>query len=73
MVLAKQRGFAGITTIDGDVATWHHEIDFQPPSTGVDAGRLEHIDDAHMLEHALDSSYTESWRSASAQTDVFSL
>ncbi|HEV7705607.1 MAG TPA: hypothetical protein VGO46_15020 [Gemmatimonadaceae bacterium] len=65
MVLAKQRGFAGYATIDGEIATWHHEIDFQPPDTGVDAGRLERIDDAHMYEHALDSSYTESWTSTS--------
>ena len=66
MVLAKQRGFAGYTTIVGDVATWHHEIDFQPPDTSTDAGRLERIDDFHMREHALDSSYVESWRSLSA-------
>ena len=66
MVLAKQRGFSGYTTTVGDVATWHHEIDFQPPDTSADAGRLERIDDFHMREHALDSSYVESWRSVSA-------
>ena len=66
LVLAKQRGFAGYTTSVGDIATWHHEIDFQPPDTSADAGRLEHIDDAHMREHALDSSYIESWRSLGA-------
>src|SRR3954467_12205379 len=38
--LAKQQGFFGYTTIDGDIATWHHEIDYQP-SEGVDTGRLE--------------------------------
>jgi hypothetical protein len=66
MVLAKQRGFAGYTTMVGDVATWHHVIDFQPPDTSADAGRLEPVDDFHMREHALDSSYVESWRSLSA-------
>ena len=66
MVLAKQRGFAGYTTADGDIATWHHEIDFQPPDTSADVGRLERIDDSHMREHALDSSYIESWRSLGA-------
>ncbi|MEP7066823.1 MAG: hypothetical protein ABI889_12370 [Gemmatimonadota bacterium] len=60
--LARQRGFAGFTTVAGDLATWHHEIDFQPPDSSADVGRLEQIDDSHMLEHALDSSYTESWR-----------
>jgi hypothetical protein len=63
LVLAKQRGFAGYTTSARDVATWHHEIDFQPPDTSTDAGRLERIDDSRMREHALDSSYIESWRS----------
>ncbi|MEO6209648.1 MAG: hypothetical protein ABIQ10_05920 [Gemmatimonadaceae bacterium] len=60
--LAKQRGFAGYTTVAGALATWHHEVDFQPPDTSADIGRIERVDDAHMLEHATDSSYTESWR-----------
>jgi len=71
MLLAKQRGFAGYTTSVGDVATWHHEIDFQPPDTSVDAGRLEYIDDSHMREHALDSSYVEAWRSLSTGDERF--
>jgi len=62
-MLARQRGFAGLTTMTGDLATWHHEIDFQPPDSSADVGRLERIDDSHMLEHALDSSYVEAWRS----------
>ena len=63
--LAKQRGFAGTTTAAGALATWHHEIDFQPPDTSVDIGRLERIDDTHMYEYAPDGSYIESWRSIS--------
>jgi hypothetical protein len=63
LVLARQRGFAGFATAAGAVATWHHEIDFQPPDSAVDVGRLERVDDTHMLEHALDSSYVESWHS----------
>lgn len=62
-VLARQRGFAGFTTMHGALATWHHEIDFQPADTEPDVGRLERVDDGHILEHAPDSSYTESWRS----------
>jgi len=61
-VLARQRAFTGFTTMNGALATWHHEIDFQPADTEPDIGRLERIDDAHILEHAPDSSYTESWR-----------
>jgi hypothetical protein len=63
LLLARQRGFTGTTTVAGDLATWHHEIDFQPPDSSPDVGRVERLDDAHMLEHALDSSYVESWRS----------
>jgi hypothetical protein len=63
LLLAKQRAFAGTTTIDGALATWHHEIDFQPSDSSADIGRLERIDDGHMLEHATDSSYVEAWRS----------
>jgi len=63
LLLAKQRAFAGTTSVDGALATWHHEIDFQPSDGSADIGRLERIDDGHMLEHATDSSYVEAWRS----------
>jgi hypothetical protein len=63
LLLARQRGFTGTTTVAGDQATWHHEIDFQPPDSSPDIGRVERVNDAHMLEHALDGSYVESWRS----------
>ena len=66
LLLARQRGFAGITTVAGALATWHHEIDFQPPDGTEDIGRLERIDDSQMYEHALDGSYIESWRSLSS-------
>ncbi|MEO7966738.1 MAG: hypothetical protein ABIT38_22800 [Gemmatimonadaceae bacterium] len=63
--LAKQRGFAGRTTMNGATSTWHHEIDFQPSDGSEDIGRIESIDVGHMYEHAIDSSYVESWRSVS--------
>jgi hypothetical protein len=59
--LARQNGFAGTTTLDGDRATWHHEIDFQPPSDDVDIGRIEPIGPGAMFEHALDDAYVERW------------
>jgi hypothetical protein len=62
-VLARQRAFAGVTTLSGELATWHHELDFQPSDSSPDIGRLERLDDAHMYEHATDGSYIESWRS----------
>ena len=63
--LTRQRGFAGRTTVAGDTSTWHHEIDFQPADGSPDIGRIERIDDSTMYEHALDSSYVESWKSVS--------
>jgi hypothetical protein len=59
--LARQNGFAGITTITGVNATWHHEIDFQPSGGGEDIGRIEPAGARKMFEHALDDSYVESW------------
>jgi hypothetical protein len=59
--LAEQRGFFGYTTIEGNVATWHHEIDYQPPEAAADIGRLERVGGGGMYEHALDDSYMEYW------------
>ena len=61
-LMARQRGFTGRTTLAGTTATWHHEIDFQPPDGRGDIGRLEPIPGVGMYEHALDDSYIESWR-----------
>jgi hypothetical protein len=63
--LAQQRGFAGRTTLVGTTATWHHQIDFQPPNGEEDVGRLDLLAARSMHEHALDDSYTESWKSGS--------
>jgi hypothetical protein len=71
LLLAQQRGFTGWTTASGLVATWHHEIDFQPPDGSDDTGRLERVDDSHMYEHGLDGSYVESWRTLGATNDRF--
>ncbi|MEO8881052.1 MAG: hypothetical protein ABI446_11730 [Gemmatimonadaceae bacterium] len=71
LALAKQRGFSGNTTVSVALATWHHEIDFQPPDTSADIGRLERVDDSHMFEHATDSSYVESWRKADSGESRF--
>jgi hypothetical protein len=63
-VLARQQGFAGRTTLVGTVATWHHQVDFQPSDGQEDAGRLELAATGRMYEHGLDGGYRESWRSA---------
>jgi hypothetical protein len=64
-MLAQQRGFAGRTTLAGAIATWHHEIDFQPADGNDDIGRLEHVAVERIQEHGLDGSYVESWKSLS--------
>ena len=63
--LANQKGFFGYTTIAGNIATWHHEIDYQPPDGEDDIGRLERVGSG-MYEHALDESYVERWGSLSS-------
>src|SRR6185436_6866180 len=45
----------------GDVATWHHEIDYQPSDGSPDTGRIERLGTSSMLEHGLDGSYLERW------------
>lgn len=60
--LAEQSGFAGVATLDGDVLTWHHALDFQLTAFGeIDAGRVEPTENG-MFEHALDGAYVELWR-----------
>jgi len=62
-LLTHQNGFTGHTTMAGAVATWHHDIDFQPSDGTPDSGRLQQISPGRMHENGLDGSYTESWRS----------
>jgi hypothetical protein len=64
-LLAQQKGFTGHTTVAGDNATWHHQIDYQPPDGTDDVGRIEPLAGARMYEHALDGSYIEAWRAIS--------
>jgi hypothetical protein len=62
--LAGQNGFTGRTTLAGMVATWQHDIDFQPSDGTPDKGRLEPLAPDQMREHGLDGSYIEAWRSS---------
>jgi hypothetical protein len=69
--LARQKGFTGSTTVAALLATWHHDIDFQPQDGSQDIGRLEQQPGGAMLEHALDDSYIESWRRRSSGDNRF--
>jgi hypothetical protein len=62
--LARQNGFTGRTTMAGIVATWQHDIDFQPSDGTPDKGRLERVPPDQMYEHGIDGSYIEAWRSS---------
>jgi hypothetical protein len=69
--MAEQNGFFGETTLDGNVATWHHEIDFQPTDVTPDSGRVEHPGSQSLYEHGLDGSYTEHWWSLTHGDDRY--
>lgn len=58
---AQQAGFAGVTTVDGDICQWHRAIDFQPPNGREDIGRMRFERPDRLLEDGLDGSYHEVW------------
>jgi hypothetical protein len=62
--LARQNGFTGRTTMAGIVATWQHDIDYQPSDGTPDKGRLQRAPPDRMHEYGLDGSYIEAWRSS---------
>src|SRR5260370_10723858 len=70
-LLARQNGFTGLTTTSGAVATWNHDIQFQPSDGAPDRGRLQRIAPARMHEDGLDGSYIESWKSTSGGNGHF--
>jgi hypothetical protein len=67
--LMQQQGSAGHTHLDGTIATWTHEIDFQPPDGTQDVGRIERVGQRRLYEHALDNSYVESWTKSGDAVD----
>jgi hypothetical protein len=69
--LAAQIAFTGRTTLAGPVATWSHEIAFQPSDGTSDTGRLQRVPPERMHEQGLDDAYTESWRRVSGGKGPF--
>ncbi|HEY8517330.1 MAG TPA: hypothetical protein VIS07_17605 [Candidatus Binatia bacterium] len=65
--LATQEGFAGWTSLEGNLCRWHRDIDFQPPSGVPDEGRLE-IDGDCIVEHGVHVPYREVWRRVPGST-----
>jgi hypothetical protein len=59
-VPARQDGFAGHTTLDGDLCTWHRWISYHPPGPTPDAGRLR-MEAGLLVEEGVHAAYREDW------------
>jgi len=59
--LFPQEGFSGYTTVDGVIAIWHHEIDYQPPDGSLDIGRLVQAGGRNLFEFGVEADYEEHW------------
>ena len=59
-VLASQQGFAGHLDVDADVLSWHRWLDYQPPASVADVGRV-HFDNDILIEQGVHASYMEEW------------
>ena len=63
--LAQQACFAGRLGPDGAFFEWRRDVDFQPKTGAVDAGRLW-FDGGLLVEEGRDVAYIEHWRRARA-------
>lgn len=59
--LALQQGFAGVTTVEGDICRWHRRVDYQPPSRFADIGRIAFQSVDRMHEYGVEQDYFEVW------------
>lgn len=59
-ILARQDGFAGHTTLEGDLCTWHRRISYRPPGPTPDAGRLR-MEAGLLIEEGVHAVYREDW------------
>jgi hypothetical protein len=58
--LASQEGFAGTLAEDDDCIEWTRRIDYQPPSSSADAGRVR-FEEGRLIEEGRDVAYVEHW------------
>ncbi|MET0963376.1 MAG: hypothetical protein ABWY05_11275 [Noviherbaspirillum sp.] len=64
--LARQQGFAGVTSVSVDgagkeICQWRRIVDFQPPPATPDAGSMDFDGDA-LTETGIHARYLEEWR-----------
>jgi len=71
MALAPQQGFAGVTTVDGDICRWHRRVDYQPASGFSDVGRIVFETPERMLEHGVEQDYFEIWERVPGSTGTW--
>lgn len=60
--LSRQEGFAGVLDVQGDLCHWQRDLDLQPPGAFEDRGRIEFLDQVHMIETGTLVDYVERWR-----------
>jgi hypothetical protein len=58
--LARQKGFAGETSVIGNSCLWLRHIDYQPPGYGHDIGKME-FSGTQILETGVANNYSEIW------------
>lgn len=61
-VLLSAGGFAGRTTLAGDVCTWHREWNWRGFPCPVDTGALWFDDHGHLIEDGVHADYREEWQ-----------
>jgi hypothetical protein len=63
--LATQQGFCGVTEVqaraEGEVCTWHRQIDYQPPGLTPDAGWMAFESSERVIETGVHGVYREVW------------
>lgn len=61
-LLRTAEGFAGHTTLEESVCTWHRETNWQGPPTDIDAGTLSFDDKGALIETGIHADYAERWQ-----------
>jgi len=59
-LLARQQGFAGVTSVVGDRCQWLRQIDYQPVRADLDIGHMQ-FSGNRLIESGIERDYTEVW------------
>ena len=61
-VLLSAEGFAGRTTLEGDICTWHRDWNWRGFPCPVDAGTLWFDPEGRLIEDGVHADYREEWQ-----------